>query len=110
MIAGEHEGRIVKVGWVDAGMALKLAYGDEVGFDLWGETHEDDQARADAPGQWASFASEARPGYVTIGTLIKAAKRSGLHACDCKEPIALGRFDSRSARQLCVLRPLHDGR
>ena len=58
-------------------MALKPAYGEEVGFDLWSMTHIDDQARAAAPAQWASFASEARPGDVTIGTIIKAAKDAG---------------------------------
>ena len=57
-----------------AGMALEPAYGDEQGFDLWSETHEDDRARAGARAQWASFASEARPGHVTIATIIKAAK------------------------------------
>lgn len=69
-------GRIVEVGWRECGMALKAAYG-EVGFGLWAITHEDDRARNDAPGQWASFASEARPGHVTIATLIKAAKDAG---------------------------------
>ena len=69
--------RIVKVGWRECGMALKPAYGDEDGFDLWSVTHIDDQARADAPDQWASFAAEPQPGHVTIGTIIKAAKDAG---------------------------------
>jgi Domain of unknown function (DUF927)/Bifunctional DNA primase/polymerase, N-terminal/Primase C terminal 2 (PriCT-2) len=69
--------RIVKVGWIETGMALKPAYGEEVGLDLWSVTHIDDQARADAPGQWASFASEVRPGDVTIGTIVRAAKDAG---------------------------------
>ena len=73
----EADGRIVKVGWRECGMALKVAYGDEDGFDLWGETHEDERARADAPAQWASFAAIAQPGHVTIGTIIKAAKNAG---------------------------------
>jgi hypothetical protein len=34
--------RIVKVGWIETGMALKPAYGEEVGFDLWSVTHIDD--------------------------------------------------------------------
>ena len=58
-VVRDANGRIVKVGWIETGMALKPAYGDEVGFDLWSVTHVDDQARADAPGQWASFATEA---------------------------------------------------
>ena len=79
----DAEGHIIKVGWIEAGMALKVAYGDEDGFDLWGETHEDAKARADAPGQWPSFAAEAQPGHVTIGTIIKAAKDAGFRAL-CK--------------------------
>ena len=50
---------------------------DEVGSDLWSVTHIDDQARADAPAQWASFAAEAGPGQVTVGTIIRAAKDAG---------------------------------
>jgi uncharacterized protein (DUF927 family) len=73
----DAEGRLIKVGWIKCGMALKVAYGDEAGFDLWGVTHIDERARSDAPGQWSSFASEAQAGQVTIGTIIKAAKDSG---------------------------------
>ena len=76
-VVRDADDRIVKVGWIETGMALKPAYGQEVGLDLWGVTHIDDQARADAPAQWASFASEVRPGDVTIGTIIKAAKDAG---------------------------------
>jgi hypothetical protein len=57
----DNAGRIVKVGWIECGMALKLAYGDKGGFDLWAITHLDDQARNDAPGQWVSFRSGAQP-------------------------------------------------
>lgn len=56
-VVTDTDGRIVKVGWIEAGMALKMAYGDEVGFELWGDTHIDDRARADAPEQWQSFTS-----------------------------------------------------
>jgi uncharacterized protein (DUF927 family) len=63
--------------WIGAGMALKVAYGDEVGLDLWSFTHIDDRAREDAAGQWASFAAEPQPGHVTIATIIKAAKDAG---------------------------------
>jgi putative DNA primase/helicase len=70
----DDSGRIVKIGWRETGMALKLAYGDKVGFELWAITHLDERARNDAPGQWASFAAEPRPGHVTISTIIKAAK------------------------------------
>jgi putative DNA primase/helicase len=63
--------------WIGVGMALKVAYGDEVGLDLWSFTHIDDRAREDAAGQWASFAAEPQPGHVTIATFIKAAKDAG---------------------------------
>lgn len=56
----DAEGRIQKIGWIEAGMALKLAYGDEVGFDLWSTIHRDETARKDAPVQWASFAGGGR--------------------------------------------------
>ena len=55
----DDAGRIVKVGWIETGMALKAAYGD-AGFELWAITHRDDEARNDAQGQWAAFASEAK--------------------------------------------------
>jgi hypothetical protein len=67
-------GRIVKIGWFETGMA---AYGNEVGFGLWEITHLDEKACADAPTQWASFASEPCPGHVTIGLIRKAAKHAG---------------------------------
>ena len=76
-IAKDVDDRIIKVGWRECGMALKPVYGDDIGFDLWGETHEGDQARADAPDQWESFAAEPQTGHVSIGTIIKAAKDAG---------------------------------
>lgn len=68
--------RIVKVGWRECGMALKAAYGDE-GFALWKATHEDELAHEAAPAQWASFATQARPGDVTLRTIMKAAADAG---------------------------------
>jgi hypothetical protein len=76
-IEKDEAGHIVAVGWRECGMALKPAYGDEVGFDLWSIIHVDDRARNDAPKQWESFHADARPGDVTIGTIIKAARQSG---------------------------------
>ena len=73
----DEAGHIIAVGWRECGMALKAAYGDQVGSELWGITHIDDRARNDAPAQWASFASASRPGDVTIATIIKAAKDAG---------------------------------
>jgi uncharacterized protein (DUF927 family) len=85
----DSNGRIVKIGWLETGMALKPAYGEEIGFDLWAVTHIDDKARNDAPTQWASFASEPQSGYVTIGLIIKAAKDAGFmfaNKADANEP------------------------
>jgi Family of unknown function (DUF5906)/Primase C terminal 2 (PriCT-2) len=75
--ANDISGGIVSIGWIKAGMALKVAYGDKDGFDLWAITHRNDEARNDAPAQWKSFHVDARPGDVTIGTIIKAARQSG---------------------------------
>lgn len=72
----DDDGRIVKLGWIETGMALKLAYGDE-GLDLWATTHMDIRAIKDAPDQWRSFATETQPEHVTIGTIIKAARDAG---------------------------------
>ena len=87
-VVTDTEGCIVKVGWIETGMALKPAYGDEVGFDLWDVTHVDDRARADAPAQWASFAAEPQPGHVTIGTIIKAAKDAGFTHALSAQPVS----------------------
>ena len=76
-VVRDANGSIINVGWIQTGMALKLAYGDDDGFDLWSVTHIDNQARADAPVQWASFATEPQPGHITIGTIIKAARDAG---------------------------------
>jgi hypothetical protein len=75
-IEKDEAGCIVAVGWLECGMALKLAYAD-AGLDLWAITHVDERARDDAPEQWESFACEPYPGHVTIGTLIKAANDAG---------------------------------
>ena len=73
----DDDGRIIKVGWLETGMALKAAYGDEDGSDLWAITHIDERAHNDAPEQWKSFADGGSAGHVTIGTIIKAAKDAG---------------------------------
>lgn len=69
-------GRIVNFGWLQAGMALKAAYGDK-GQALWGFTHRDDEARRAARSKWKSFASEARPGDVTTASIVAAARDAG---------------------------------
>jgi putative DNA primase/helicase len=76
--------------WRNAGMALKISYGEETGFELWAETHADDRAREDAPSQWESFASEAQPGHVTLGTIIKAAKYAGFSLKEAGIKLAIG--------------------
>ncbi len=77
-VVKDADGRIIKLGWRETGMALKVAFGDEVGRELWAITHRDDEARKDAPEQWKSFASEARAGQVTLGTIIMVAKDTAL--------------------------------
>jgi hypothetical protein len=76
-IVKDDASRIVGIGWRECGMALKVAYGDKDGFDLWAITHVDDEARNDSPEQWKSFHADARTGDVTIGTIIKAARSCG---------------------------------
>jgi hypothetical protein len=57
-IQKDDAGVIFGIGWVQCGMAQKVAYGDKDGFDLWAITHRDDEARNDAPEQPTSdFAS-----------------------------------------------------
>lgn len=63
--------------WCECGMALKPAYGDEVGQELWAITHCDEEARKAAPEKWKSFRSEYREGDVTVATLIGAARELG---------------------------------
>jgi putative DNA primase/helicase len=72
-------GRIIKLGWREAGMALKLSYGDEVGYALWEITHDSEQARAEGPAQWASFAAEpSEVGEdITVRTICRAALDAG---------------------------------
>ena len=73
----DGHGKITRLGWITTGMALKSAYGDELGFDLWAEAHIDDKARADAPAQWASFHTSAKAEDATIGSIIKASRDAG---------------------------------
>jgi hypothetical protein len=53
-VKNDEAGRIVDVGWITAGMALKVAYGDE-GERLWAITHNSDEARKSAAAHWRSF-------------------------------------------------------
>jgi uncharacterized protein (DUF927 family) len=75
----EEDGRIVNVSWIQAGMALRLSYGDEAGAELWSVTHDSDEARREAEKHWRSFEEEPSSDkkQVTIGTLIKAAEDAG---------------------------------
>ncbi len=88
----DDQGRITKLGWIETGMALKLAYGDVPGQDLWAITHLDERAPGDAPGQWASFAEEEEPGQITIGTIIKAARDAGYVDAASQETITIDLF------------------
>jgi uncharacterized protein (DUF927 family) len=89
----DEAGRIIGVGWVECGMALKPAYGD-AGEALWGIVHRDEKACSDAPAQWASFASEVKPEHVKIATIIKAAKDAGFVLTNSKAGEAASSFVS----------------
>ncbi|RTL86437.1 MAG: hypothetical protein EKK29_09455 [Hyphomicrobiales bacterium] len=75
-VATDANGRITEVGWISAGMALKLAYLDD-GEELWSLTHNSDEARAEAAAHWKSFATAPNGNQITIGTLINAARDAG---------------------------------
>ncbi len=76
-VTKDQFGKIVAVGWIETGMALKHAYPDDVGFDLWSITHEDERAEADARYQWTSFKTDAARRVVTVATIIGAAQDAG---------------------------------
>lgn len=105
-VSKDAGGRIVKVGWRECGMALRTAYGDGVGPDLWALTHIDERARADAPGQWKSFASTVRPGDVTIATLIQAAKDAGFSFAATPEQAESQSPEDRRLAELAALSPV----
>jgi hypothetical protein len=81
-VVKDADGGIVKLGWREAGMALKAAYGDEVGFKLWLITHNSEKARADAAAAWRSFAPVSRPGDMTVASIIGAALNTGFERED----------------------------
>jgi putative DNA primase/helicase len=64
--------------WLTIGMACKLAAGD-AGLDAWRKAHDGTVTPQVEAVKWASFASEPKPGRVTvtIGTFIKRARELG---------------------------------
>lgn len=71
-------------GWLKVGMALHHECGgDDVGFDLWAEwsSQSDKFDHDDAWRVWKSF--RAKSNKITMGTLLKAVKDSGLAYDQC---------------------------
>lgn len=62
--------------WLGAGMAAKVEFGD-AGLSLWAATHRPDVTPDVIATKWNSFASEPRPGCVTIASLLKRAHALG---------------------------------
>ena len=70
--------KIISIGWLETGMALKIAYADE-GKSLWALTHDQTVSEEIAEKKWKSFSSVYEPGNITIGSIIKAAIDAGFY-------------------------------
>jgi hypothetical protein len=62
--------------WVSCGMALRAEFGDG-GLDLWARSHDSTVTPDVIATKWKSFATEAKPGAVTLATLMKRAHDQG---------------------------------
>jgi len=62
--------------WLNAGMALKLEYGDD-GLDLWELTFNDTVTPDVRATKWQSFSAEPAAGCVTLSTLLDRAHKLG---------------------------------
>ncbi|MGY4296130.1 hypothetical protein ACVWXN_004225 [Bradyrhizobium sp. i1.4.4] len=94
--------------WLAAGMSLKTEFGD-AGLDLWALTHNDTVTPDVIATKWESFASEPKPGGISIRSLMKRAhdlgwvgrlQPAGMFAgrCGaCSRGRATGNADSRFA-------------
>jgi putative DNA primase/helicase len=72
----EHDEFVDYDQWVRAGMACKLAAGDD-GLEAWQCTHDGSVTNDVETTKWNSFAYEPKPGCVTIGTFIMRARQLG---------------------------------
>jgi len=63
--------------WIKAGMALKVAFGEDEGLRLWKLTHDSTVTDDVEATKWNSFESKPKAGGVTINSLMKRAKDSG---------------------------------
>lgn len=72
----EHDAFTEYMDWVSAGMIAKVEFGDR-GLDLWSILCHDQTLNDGALTKWESFASEARSGDATLGTLLKLAHDKG---------------------------------
>jgi hypothetical protein len=62
--------------YCEIGMALKIECPDD-GFELWATIFDGTVTETEAADKWRSFASEARPGGITLKTFFKRAKDAG---------------------------------
>lgn len=62
--------------WLNAGMALRLEYGDD-GFELWEITFDETVTADVAETKWNSFSTEPTPGCTTLNTLLSNAHKLG---------------------------------
>jgi AAA domain/Bifunctional DNA primase/polymerase, N-terminal/Primase C terminal 2 (PriCT-2) len=62
--------------WVNLGMALRAAFGDD-GLDLWALSHDETVTPDVIATKWKSFATEVKPGAVTLATFTKRGKSLG---------------------------------
>lgn len=62
--------------WIACGMACKLAAGD-AGLAAWALAHDGTVTPEVESAKWQSFATEPKPGAVTIGSLIRRARELG---------------------------------
>ncbi|RAI40063.1 VapE domain-containing protein, partial [Rhodoplanes roseus] len=63
--------------WVQAGMALKLEYGEQIGLDLWRLAHDDTVTEGVESNKWRSFSDDAGKNVVTLASLMKTAHAMG---------------------------------
>ena len=72
----ERDGFDAYEDWLQLGMALRAEFGDG-GLDLWRLAHDDTVTGSVEASKWKSFATEAKPGAVTLATFMKRGHEFG---------------------------------
>ena len=62
--------------WLTCGMAMRAEFGDG-GLDLWARSHDSTVTPDVIASKWKSFATEAKPGAVTLASLMSRAHQLG---------------------------------